>query len=98
MVQQIEPKKPTSREWVRPFWFLFTIGWYVAISIVLPTGIGFWVDRPERLDSHPLFTLVGFGIGTVIAFYGLYRMLRQFQAEQEAEKKKQNNNRKELKV
>jgi len=86
-VSNAEQKKPKSREWVKPFWFLFNVGWYVAISIVLPTGIGYWVDRPERLDSHPLFTLVGFGVGTVIAFYGLYRMLRQFGADQKAQEK-----------
>ena len=70
----------------------------MALSILIPTGIGYWVDRPQRLDSHPIFTLVGLGLGTVLAFYGLYRMLRQFRAEQEAEQKKQKNNRKELKV
>ena len=81
-MQQIKPKKPTSREWVRPLWFLFSIGWYVALSLVIPTVIGFWLDRPEKFDTHPLFTLIGFGVGTVVAFYGLYRMLRQFLAEQ----------------
>ena len=86
-MQEIKPKKPTSKEWIRPFWFLFSVGWYVALSIAIPTGIGFWVDRPEKFDSHPLFTLIGFGLGTVIAFYGLYRMLRQFQAEQKEQEK-----------
>jgi hypothetical protein len=81
-VAQPKPDKPTSKEWVRPLWFLFTVGWYVALSVVLPTLIGFWLDSPERFDSHPLFTLIGFFVGTVIAFYGLYRMLRQFYREQ----------------
>lgn len=89
-MQPIEPKKPTSREWVRPLWFLFTVGWYVALSVAIPTGIGYWLDRPEQLDSHPLLTLIGFGLGTVAAFYGLYRMLRQFYTEQkEREKSKE---------
>jgi hypothetical protein len=86
-VQQIKPKRPTSREWVRPFWFLFSVGWYVALSIVIPTGIGFWLDRPDKFDSHPLGTLIGFGVGTVVAFYGLYRMLQQFYAEQKEQEK-----------
>jgi len=86
---QTQPRQPSSREWVRPLGFLFSIGWYVALSLIIPTAIGFWVDRPERLDTHPLFTLVGFGIGTVVAFYGLYRMLRQFKlAQNEQEKTK----------
>lgn len=90
IVGQIKPEKPTSREWVRPFWFLFTVGWYVSLSVTVPTAIGFWLDRPDKFDSRPLFTLIGLGIGTVIAFYGLYIMLRQFYREQkEREKEKE---------
>ncbi len=77
--QKVQQKK----EWVRPLWFLFTVGWYVALSLAIPTGIGFWLDRPENFNTRPLYTLIGFGIGTVIAFYGLYRMLRQFYLEQQ---------------
>jgi len=87
IVPQIKPKKPTSREWVRPLGFLLTVGWYVALSLVIPTVIGFWLDGPDKLDSHPLLTLIGFGVGTVVAFYGLYRMLRRFYAEQKEQER-----------
>ena len=87
IVGQIKPEKPTAKEWARPLWFLFTVGWYVALSLVIPTGIGYWLDRPQGFDTHPLYTLVGFGIGTVIAFYGLYRMLRRFYTEQRGREK-----------
>jgi hypothetical protein len=87
IVGQIKPEKPTYKEWARPLWFLFTVGWYVALSVVLPTLLGLWLDSPERFDSHPLFTLIGFFLGTVIAFYGLYRMLRQFYREQKEQDK-----------
>ncbi|MBM4446890.1 MAG: AtpZ/AtpI family protein [Chloroflexi bacterium] len=87
IVAQPKPDKPTSKEWVRPLWFLFTVGWYVALSVVLPTLLGLWLDSPERFDSHPLFTLIGFFLGTVIAFYGLYQMLRQFYREQKEQDK-----------
>jgi hypothetical protein len=82
IVGQIKPEKPKTKEWARPLGFLLTVGWYVALSLVIPTGIGYWLDRPKIFDTHPLYTLVGFGIGTVIAFYGLYRMLRRFHTEQ----------------
>ena len=82
-----KPNKSTSREWVKPVWLIFNVGWYVALSLVVPTGIGYWLDRPQRLDTHPLYTLVGFGIGTIIAFYGLYRMLRNFYMEQKEQEK-----------
>jgi hypothetical protein len=87
IVGQIKPEKPKYKEWARPLWFLFTVGWYVALSVVLPTLLGLWLDSPERFDSHPLFTLIGFFLGTVIAFYGLYRMLRQFYREQKEQDK-----------
>ena len=93
VVRQVKPEQPKSREWARPLGFLLTVGWSVALSLIIPTGIGFWLDQPEQLDRRPLFTLIGFGVGTIIAFYGLYRMLRQFYAEQkEQNKNKELNN------
>jgi len=87
MVEHPKPEKPTSREWARPLLLIFNVGWYVALSLVVPTGIGWWLDRPDKFDAHPLFTLVGFGLGTVVAFYGLYRMLRRFYMEQKEQEK-----------
>lgn len=87
MTEQPKPDKPTSREWAKPLWLVLNVGWYMALSLVVPTVIGYWFDRPERLDTHPILTLVGFGIGTVIAFYGLYNMLRRFYLEQKEQEK-----------
>jgi ABC-type bacteriocin/lantibiotic exporter with double-glycine peptidase domain len=83
-------KSQDKREWIRPLWFLFTVGWYVALSLAVPTGIGFWLDRPENFNTRPLLTLIGFGLGTIVAFYGLYRMLRQFYLEQKESEKTTN--------
>jgi F0F1-type ATP synthase assembly protein I len=63
------------------------VGWYVALSLLIPVGIGYWLDRPGMLNKHPLFTFIGLGVGTVIAFFGLFRMLLRYQAEQEEQKK-----------
>jgi hypothetical protein len=63
----------------------------VAASLIIPVGIGYWLDRPEMLDKRPLFTLIGLGAGTVIAFGGLIRMLLRYQAEQEALRKNKQN-------
>jgi F0F1-type ATP synthase assembly protein I len=68
------------REWVRPLWFLFTVGWFMALSLAVPSGVGFWLDRGVY-DTAPLFTLIGLALGTVIALTGLYRMLKRFKAE-----------------
>jgi len=71
------------REWVKPLQFLLTVGWYVALSLVIPVGIGYWLDRPQMINKHPLFTFIGLGVGTFLAFFGLVKMLLRYQAEQE---------------
>jgi len=88
MADQPKPDKRTSREWARPLWLILNIGWYVALSLVIPTAIGYWLDTPQRFNTHPLYTLIGFGIGTILAFYGLYRILRRFYLEQKEQEKK----------
>jgi Sec-independent protein secretion pathway component TatC len=93
-VGQDKSEQEKTREWVKPLWFLFTVGWYVALSVLIPTGIGFWLDLTEQFNSSPLYTLFGFGIGTIIAFYGLYRMLHRFYTEQKERKVKESNNNK----
>ena len=52
---------------------LVGVGWYIALSIILGTVGGVWLDR--RLETLPLFTLVGVALGSVVAFYGVYRMV-----------------------
>jgi len=68
---------------VRPLQFFLTVGWYVAFSLIIPVAIGYWLDRPEVLDKRPLFILIGLGVGTFLAFFGLFKMLIRYQAEQE---------------
>ncbi len=52
---------------------LMGLGWYVAMSIILGTAGGLWLDR--RLGTLPLFTLLGVIAGSGVAFYGVYRMV-----------------------
>ncbi len=52
---------------------LLGLGWYVALCIVVGAVGGIWLDRLSGLS--PLFTLMGVLLGTVAAFYGLYRMV-----------------------
>ena len=77
------------KEWAVPLRLLLTVGWYVALSLMIPVGIGYWLDRPEMLNKGALFTFVGLGVGTFIAFFGLIRILLRFQAEQEELRKKE---------
>jgi hypothetical protein len=65
---------------------LLTVGFYVPLSLLIPTGFGFWLDR-KASNGFPLYTLIGLGVGTVIMVYGVYRMVRPFLRESEQEGK-----------
>jgi hypothetical protein len=80
--KQDKEGKSEKRQLFRGLWFLFNVGWFVALSLILPTALGLWLDAPERFNTRPLCTLIGFVLGTTTAGYGLYRMLRQFSDEQ----------------
>jgi len=67
---------------------LLTVGFYVPLSLLIPTGIGFWLDR-RGSHEFPVYTLIGLGIGTVIMVYGVYRMVRPFLQEAKREEKKE---------
>jgi len=75
--------KGNPREWAEPLRLLLTVGWYVSLSLLIPVGIGYWLDRPEMFNKSPLFTFIGLGVGTFISFYGLIRILLRYKAEQE---------------
>ena len=52
------------------------VGFFVAGSIILGVVGGRWLDG--RLNSEPLFLIIGLLLGIVVAFYGVYTMLRPF--------------------
>jgi F0F1-type ATP synthase assembly protein I len=52
---------------------LLGLGWYIAASIVLGVGSGLLLDG--WLGTVPLFTLLGVLGGSVVGFYGMYRMV-----------------------
>ena len=52
------------------------VGFYVSAAIILGLVGGIWLDN--KLDSKPLWTIVGLVLGIVVAFYGVYTMIRPF--------------------
>jgi hypothetical protein len=53
------------------------IGWYIAACILLGALGGRWVG--QKLDgrsSEVIFTLLGLGLGLIVAFFGVYRMFK----------------------
>ena len=53
---------------------LLGVGFFVAGSIILGVVGGRWLDG--KLNSEPVFLIVGLLLGIVVAFYGVYIMLR----------------------
>ena len=52
---------------------LLGIGWYVAICVGGGAVGGMFLDR--IFGFKPVLTLLGLGLGLVLAFWGMYRML-----------------------
>ena len=52
------------------------IGFYIAGVIVLGILGGRWLDN--KLNSEPLWLIVGLILGIVAAFLGVYNMVRPF--------------------
>jgi hypothetical protein len=63
------------------------VGLYVPLSLLMPMGIGFLLDRRAG-HGFPLYALIGFGIGTVIMVYGVYRIVKPFLDEAKEKTKK----------
>ena len=83
--------KGDPKEWAEPVRLLLAVGWYVSLSLMIPVGIGYWLDRPEMFNESPLFTFIGLSVGTFISFYGLIRILLRYKAEQEVRNKEKEN-------
>jgi len=55
------------------------IGWYIAIAILIGTLGGRWIGQQVGGSSSELaFTLVGLFLGIVVAFFGMYHMIKVF--------------------
>ena len=50
------------------------LGWYVALCIVIGVAGGAWLDK--LIGTAPLFILLGTVLGSVVAFWGLYKMVQ----------------------
>ena len=59
---------------------LIAVGFYVPISMLIPTGVGFWFDK-RTAHEFPCYTLIGLAVGTIIMVYGVYQMVRPFLKE-----------------
>ena len=52
---------------------LTLLGWYIATCIVVGIFVGVVLDR--WFDLTPLFTIIGVFLGSIVAFWGVYKMI-----------------------
>jgi uncharacterized protein YacL len=56
---------------------LIGIGWYIAACILLGTLGGRWVGQKVGGNSNEvIFTILGLILGLIVAFLGVYRMVK----------------------
>jgi len=53
---------------------LVGVGWFLAASVIIGIVSGFFLD--EWLGTKVIFTLLGVLLGLIVAFYGLYQMVK----------------------
>ena len=75
MLLKVRNVDVVMRRWVAAL-RLVGVGFFVGGSIVLGVVAGMWLDT--RLNSGPIWVIVGLLLGLVVAFYGVYRMLLPF--------------------
>ena len=51
---------------------MMQLGWTVALAVLLPLGVGLWLDK--QLSTTPLFILIGGMLGIVGATVGVVRI------------------------
>ena len=72
--------------WDSPAFRLIGMGSSLALSIVLPTLFGRWLDG--RFDTAPTWTLVFLVLGLVIGLVGAYQQLHTVLAQIEARRRR----------
>ena len=72
--QKVRKDSPMNTGLVLVAMRLLGLGWYVAASLLIFIVGGVWLDGV--FNTKPIFTFLGLGIGMVVAFGGLYRMVK----------------------
>jgi len=57
------------------------VGFYIGGCILLGTLGGLWLDN--KLDTKPVFMLIGLVLGIIVAVFGVYQMLRPLLGNQQ---------------
>jgi F0F1-type ATP synthase assembly protein I len=59
-----------------PMLSLMGMGFYIAIAIIAGILGGHWLD--EKMNTNPLWLIIGLILGVAVAVLGVYNMLKPF--------------------
>jgi F0F1-type ATP synthase assembly protein I len=62
-------------------WRFIGIGWYVPLCLVLGAFVGYKLDG--KLDTAPMLAVVGLTLGLMIAFIGIYLLIKPLRKEEQ---------------
>ena len=71
-----------GRRWAEAARFV-GVGWYIAVCIVGGLFGGRWLGQKLDGSSEAIFTILGLCLGLVVAFFGVYRMLKPIMSEKQ---------------
>jgi F0F1-type ATP synthase assembly protein I len=57
---------------LRSLGILLQLGWVVAFAVLIPLGLGLWLDR--RLSTSPFFIFIGAIVGILASTVGVVRV------------------------
>jgi F0F1-type ATP synthase assembly protein I len=60
---------------------LVGVGFYIAFCIIGGVWAGLWLDH--RFHTLPIFMLIGLILGLILAFWGVYQLLRPFLSDKQ---------------
>ena len=61
---------------------LTVFGWYFATCLLAGIGGGWALDK--WIGSKPLFMLIGLLLGTIVGFYGMYKLMQPLLREKKS--------------
>ena len=67
-------------------WRLVGVGWFIGVCIAGGVFIGRWLDG--KFNTSPILVITGLVVGSLIAFFGVYRTLMSGKSNQQDKGKK----------